>query len=278
MERLILKNVHLKLSEFNSHFNMNGKMLVTPNTIKILEGNISDELNIFGNIYGQYNHDNFSKYFLNIGLDFDNPMLVMNNTYNENPYYYGKAYVTGITNIQYDTINDLAIKINAKTQENTHLFIPLYGNEEVVLHDFISFKLIDSVKSTKINSKNNLFKKKLDIDIELEITEDAELMLIFDDLVGDAMKSKGEGNIQLNIDQNYDISMYGNYTISEGEYVFALKEFINKKFILNKGGEITWLGSPYTAKIDLSAIYPLRTSLYNILPIVERDNWKHKKV
>ena len=78
---------------------MNGKMLVTPNTIKILEGNISDELNIFGNIYGQYNHDNFSKYFLNIGLDFDNPMLVMNNTYNENPYYYGKAYLTGITNI-----------------------------------------------------------------------------------------------------------------------------------------------------------------------------------
>ena len=274
---LNFKNVHLKLSEFNSHFNMNGKMLVTPNTIKITEGNISDELNAFGNIYGQYNHDNFSKYALNIGLDFGNPMLIMNNTYNENPYYYGKAYVTGITNIQYDTINDLAIKINAKTQENTHLFIPLYGNEEVVLHDFISFKSIDSIKSTKIHSKN-LFKKKLDIDIELEITEDTELMLIFDDLVGDAMKSKGEGNIQLKIDQNYDISMYGNYTISEGEYVFALKEFINRKFILNKGGKITWLGSPYAAKIDLSAIYPLRTSLYNILPTVERDNWKHKSL
>ena len=72
--------------------------------------------------------------------------------------------------------------------------------------------------------------------------------------------------------------MYGNYSISQGEYVFALKEFINKKFILNKGGEITWLGDPYNAKIDLSAIYPLRTSLYNILPTVERDNWKHKSL
>ena len=56
------------------------------------------------------------------------------------------------------------------------------------------------------------------------------------------------------------------------------KEFINKKFILNKGGEITWLGDPYNAKIDLSAIYPLRTSLFNILPTVERDNWKHKSL
>ena len=92
------------------------------------------------------------------------------------------------------------------------------------------------------------------------------------------MEAKGEGNIKLNINQNYDISMYGNYTISQGEYVFALKEFINKKFILRKGGEITWLGDPYTAKIDLSAIYPLRTSLFNILPEIERDNWKHKSL
>ena len=147
----------------------------------------------------------------------------------------------------------------------------------MVLHDFISFKTNDSKKNTTIQP-NNLLKKKLEIDIELEITEDAELMLIFDDLVGDAMKSKGDGNIQPNIDQNFDISMYGNYNISQGEYVFALKEFINKKFILNKGGEITWLGDPYNAKIDLSAIYPLRTSLYNILPTVERDNWKHKSL
>ena len=38
------------------------------------------------------------------------------------------------------------------------------------------------------------------------------------------------------------------------------------------------MGDPYNAKIDLSAIYPLRTSLYNILPTVERDNWKHKSL
>ena len=95
-------------------------------------------------------------------------------------------------------------------------------------------------------------------------------MLIFDDLVGDAMKSTGEGHIQLNIDQNYDVSMYGNYVINKGEYVFALKEFINKKFTLNKGGKITWLGDPYNAKIDLSAIYSLRTSLSNLVPEEEK--------
>ena len=80
------------MSEFNCHFTVNCKFLVTPNTIKILDGSVSDELNVFGNIYGQFDYDNFSKYVLNIGLDFGNPMLIMNNTYNENPYYYGKVY------------------------------------------------------------------------------------------------------------------------------------------------------------------------------------------
>ena len=52
------------------------------------------------------------------------------------------------------------------------------------------------------------------------------------------MKSSGQGNIQLNIDQNYDLTMYGNYVINEGEYVFTLKDFINKKFDLIKGGTL----------------------------------------
>ena len=254
-----------------------GKLIVKDSSVEILNGTIKDVLNVSGEISGRYHHDNFSKYSLDLGLSFDQPLLLMNNSYKENPYYYGKAFITGYSSITYDSINDLSIKVNAKTEENTSLYLPLYGNEEVVLHDFISFRVKDSVKSEELIPVIGN-KEKLNIDIELEITDDAEVKLIFEDLVGDVMEAKGEGNIKLNINQNYDISMYGNYTISQGEYVFALKEFINKKFILRKGGEITWLGDPYTAKIDLSAIYPLRTSLFNILPEIERDNWKHKSL
>ena len=124
----------------------------------------------------------------------------MNNTYSENPYYYGKAFMTGITKIKYDSINDLSIRVNAKTAKNTDLFIPIYGDQEVVLHDFISFKQIDSSKENSFVPKV-YSKDKLAVDIELEITDEAEVMLIFDDLVGDAMKSTGEGHIQLSIDQ-----------------------------------------------------------------------------
>ena len=101
----------------------------------------------------------------------------MNNTYSENPYYYGKAFMTGITKIKYDSINDLSIKVNAKTAKNTDLFIPIYGDQEVVLHDFISFKQIDSSKENsfvpKVYSKDKLAEISF-----LEILKQRPLLMI----------------------------------------------------------------------------------------------------
>ena len=83
-------------------------------------------------------------------------MLVINNTYSENPYYYGKLFMTGFTNIKYDSINNLSLKVNAKTEKSTNLIIPLYGSKEVILHDFISFVNTDNDQSIKplISSKS----------------------------------------------------------------------------------------------------------------------------
>ena len=267
----------LKLTEYDTRFKINGNLLVKDDAIEISNGNLLDELNNIAFINGKFHHDNFIDYSLNISLEIDEPIMVMNNTFSENPYYYGKVFMTGSAKINYDSIENLSIYVNAITGKSTNLNIPLYGSSEIVLHDFITFINKDS-NNTLTSKKPIVSKEKMNIDIDLEITDEAEVMLIFDDLVGDEMKSSGQGNIQLNIDQNYDLTMYGNYVINKGEYVFTLKEFVNKKFDLKKGGTLTWLGDPYNAKIDLSARYPLRTSFYNIMPEIDRDNWKHKSV
>ena len=274
---LSLNKGELKLTEYDTRFKINGNLLVRDDAIEISNGNFFDEFNNFGIINGYYHHDNFIDYSLNISLEIDEPVMVMNNTFSENPYYYGKVFMTGSADISYDSVENLSIYVNAITDKSTILNIPLYGSSEVVLHDFIAFINKDTNNTLTIK-KPNVSKEKMNIDIDLEITDEAEVMLIFDDLVGDEMKSSGQGNIQLNINQNYDLTMYGNYVINKGQYVFTLKEFVNKKFDLIKGGTLTWLGDPYNAKIDLSARYPLRTSLYNLMPEIERENWKHKSI
>ncbi len=274
---LSLNKTELKLTEYDTRFKINGNLLFKDDAIEISNGNFSDELNNIGIINGKYHHDNFIDYSLNIYLEIPEPIMVMNNTFYENPYYFGKVFMTGSAEINYDSLENLSIYVKAITDKSTNLSIPLYGSSEVVLHDFITFINKDTNNTVK-SEKPIISKEKMNIDIDLEITDQAEVMLIFDDLVGDEMKSSGQGNIQLNIDQNYDLTMYGNYVINKGEYVFTLKEFVNKKFDLKKGGTLTWLGDPYNAKIDLSARYPLRTSLYNIMPEIDRDNWKHKSI
>ena len=64
--------------------------------------------------------------------------------------------------------------------------------------------------------------------------------------------------------------MYGNYEIEEGKYLFTysyrdLVKF-NKPFIVQRGGNISWNGDPYSAQIDLIAEYSgLRTTVYNLV-------------
>ena len=46
------------------------------------------------------------------------------------------------------------------------------------------------------------------------------------------------------VDETLDFNLFGNYEVTSGEYLFTLKDFINKKFNVKPGGTITWFGDP----------------------------------
>ena len=59
--------------------------------------------------------------------------------------------------------------------------------------------------------------------------------------------------------------MYGDYTINSGDYLFTLKNVINKRFKIDQGGTISWNGDPYDADVNINATYRVRTTLYELL-------------
>ena len=106
------------------------------------------------------------------------------------------------------------------------------------------------------------------MNFQFEVNQNTELQIIFDDNVGDVMKAKGNGNIQMKINTKGDFNMYGDYIVNEGDYLFTLKNVINKRFRIRPGGTIVWSGDPLDAKLDLTAYYRLRSSLVDLnLPI-----------
>jgi hypothetical protein len=80
----------------------------------------------------------------------------------------------------------------------------------------------------------------------------------------------------MEVDNSGDFRIYGNYTIEEGDYMFSLKNVINKQFEIEQGSQIMWNGEPQDADIDITAVYNLRTSLNNLFMDTTRFNYNKR--
>ena len=210
-------------------------------------------------VSGDVTHNGFADWKYNINIKAKN-FMCLNTGPSPDALYYGKAYVTGLISIKGD-LEKTTISADVKTNPKTQFFIPLSSTNSASSKDFIVF--VDH------NPKKVAVKKRVStgivLNLDLEVTPDAEVQIIFDKQVGDIIKGKGYGNLKMNIDTKGDFKMYGEYIIEEGEYLFTLKNLLNKKFVVEKGGSINWSGDVYNARVDLTAIYGLKTSF---LPIV----------
>ena len=60
--------------------------------------------------------------------------------------------------------------------------------------------------------------------------------------------------------------MTGDYIIEHGDYLFTLRNILNKPFSVENGGKIMFNGDINDAEIDLKAIYKVRASIAEIMP------------
>lgn len=267
---LFMNNTAVTVDMLNVTYTANGQVLIEPDMILLNGIPIKDKYGSEAFLVGSYFHQNFEHYNYDFFATFDKPFLVMNTDYNMNPLYYGDAFLSGDLSVNFEEILD--INVNAKSEKGTNITLPLYGSEDVVLQDFITF-----VNEGDSASEYHVDLEGINLNLSMDLTEDAEIQLVFDEVVGDVMKGKGVGHIDMYIDQFYDFYMFGNYEISEGSYLFTLKEFINKKFQVKPGSNISWYGDPYEADIDIKAYYPLKASLYDIMPENERGDGQYNQ-
>lgn len=190
---------------------------------------------------------------IQVNIDATN-FLVLNTTFRDNPLYYGTAYSTGkfAFNGPTDGIN---IAIQARTEENTHFYIPLNATGTVSDNDFIHFVSPDTLDAQHPQSR--LF-NGLSMNMDLQITPAGETSLYTD--LGE-LTGRGEGLLSLRVSSLGDFEMFGDYTFNSGKFTFTAQDFINKIFDINQGGNIRWTGQPTDATVNLAAVYGQRTSL-----------------
>ncbi len=101
----------------------------------------------------------------------------------------------------------------------------------------------------------------MEIDLTVNVTEDAEIELFLPYEMG-TIEAFGKGEMGIGVSKRGDFTIFGDYIISKGEFVFTFEELFSRKFDILKGSKIGWRGGdPYDGTIDLQATHKVRTSL-----------------
>ncbi len=258
---LTLKDAGLKFPYLNVDYDFEGESIITLQEQSfILEGVslLDTKHNTRGKLIGDITHLNFEKWFLNIEIESNN-LLVLDTENTEEALYYGSAFIDGTANITGLT-DQLTIDVNAKTMAGTTFVVPLKDVETVDSYRLIHFKS----KETKVKDRQKEIAleaiKGLSLNIDLEVTKDAVAQVVIDEVYGSQLTGSGAGNLRIEINTRGKFNMYGDYTIDNGVYDFKYGGIVNKPFLIQKGGTVSWSGNPYEANLDVTAVYKAKAN------------------
>ncbi len=212
-------------------------------------------------VSGLIKHNNFYDFNLDISLAPER-LILLNTQPHHNELFYGQAFATGLINVN-GPVDDIAIDVTATANRGTQFFLPLDYLGEVTESSFITFVSPEGNQTQEINyqTKGDF---GLSMNFDISVTPESEIQIIFDSQIGDIMRGRGFGDLNVEIDKDGFFTMFGDFTIQEGEYLFTLQNLINKRFRIEQGGSIRWTGDPYDADLDIKALYRLRTSLFDL--------------
>jgi len=255
---LILNNSKFSVPYLNVDYILNNQSEINlyNQVFELLDVNITDKTyKTKANVIGKISHSDFKEWELDVNFNSDK-LFVLNKKYSSDEYYYGVGFIDGSINLK-GPAKDLLIEVEAKTQEGTQINIPRSQNFNLESFSFIEFidkKSINDVSNLSIN-ETYINNKGLDISIDLEIDNNADIEITIDTENGSYLSGKGLGNLLMEIDTDGKFNIYGDFSTTEGIYNFKNLGVIDKKFNVKSGGTIVWDGDPLQAQMDIEATY-----------------------
>lgn len=267
----------VKINYLNTFYTFDADILLNNNEIGFRNIRIRDRNGSLAQLSGGFFHNGLDNIVMDFSGNFTD-FLFLSTSSNDNDLFYGTARGSGEISFKGPPQN-LFINVTATTSADTQVFIPLGGTTEIDQEEFIHFISFtqEDIENTENNDQISKTLKGLDFKLDLTITRDAYIELIFDVTVGDIIRGRGNGDLNFHFDPTGEFTMYGDYTIEEGGYNFTLYNIVNKEFNILSGSKISWFGDPYEGILDIDASYeqyasvgPLLDTLYRNAPQIRR--------
>lgn len=221
---------------------------------------------------------NYSDFSFDLSVDADYFEL-LNTAAEDNQMYYGHVVVDAEARITGSMIQpDIQMDLVVKEETNLTYALPDEAPASVQVEglvEFISREPRTVIERAQAEVEETAYASELtgmDLTANVRVERGATLQIIVDPNAGDNLVTRANpSSLSLNIDQVGNISLTGSFEIAEGSYQFSFS-FIKRRFDIRQGSQITWLGNPMDADINITAINTVETTPAGILPEGSIDN------
>ncbi len=187
---------------------------------------------------------------------------VMRLTSNDNNLFYGNLIASMDSFTVKGPFNFIKLHAyNAAPAAKSHIYIPVNLGGDISTYSYVTFKSIGKNQAPQAH----VSPYKLELNIEANLNNLAEMTIVLDPASGDAITTRGDGNVQLSIPANNDLRLNGLYTVNEGTYDFTFKNLLYRQFKLNQGSTIDFTGPFFETELDVNATYEKKARLYELL-------------
>jgi hypothetical protein len=250
-------------------YRFNDRIILTPNQIILNNITLYDEENNQASANGIISHDGmFDNMNYDVRIRTDN-ILALNTRSVDEEFFYGRAYLGGTVNI-FGNMDEANIVVNGVSRPRTKCYMSMGTASSVMESDFISFiqkniNIINTVETQETRQFANEREFNVKVDMQIEVTPEAEMELIVDPSAGDKITGRGRGNVRILFDTFSDVELFGTVEMETGYYLFTLQTVIRKEFRINEGSTISWTGDPFGAQVNINGYYPLTASLADLI-------------
>lgn len=265
------------LSALNSFYQVDQESIqVNKEGIRFDSFTIRDSSNNELSVDGMAYTDNYTNYRFDLDVTADD-FKAVNSTKRNNQLFYGALNFDTDLHIGGTEVSpkvDGSLTINDKT--NFTIVLPqaepgVAEREGIVRFVDMDSVRIDTTMYASLDSIKNTGIRGMDVAVNIEINKEAVFNIVVDEGNGDFLRMKGEALLSAGIDPSGNMTLSGSYEIQEGAYELSFN-MLKRKFDIQKGSKITWLGEPTKADVNVTAVYVANTAPLTLVEDQLQDN------
>jgi len=265
------KNCRFGIGYLNTYYTFTDSIKCLPDTIKANNITIYDERGNKAIAGGFVKHHLFQTFYFSANIAYSN-FMIFNATKELNPMFYGTAFGNGTASL-YGTQDLINIDVTAQNIANTQMTLNFMEESDIEDYDFIRFVSVKKPIAQSVKVRNTIFRPpavasndgtEIRFNLLLDVTPDATINMVMDPVSGDKISGYGKGNLQIQYGTKTPLKVLGNYVIEHGKYNFSLQQLFIRNFDIQDGSSVAFRGDPYTAELNIKAIYTVNANLEDL--------------